>query len=98
MDTVYLALGVFQWKTTSELGTVQSYAPPYIVSISQYELYVLYWNVHKGVSNLEGESNAMARGAMDERGITKSTGNISEPVEKFSIPVFLILTVGLVMM
>ena len=40
----------------------------------------------------------MARGAMDERGITNSTGNIFEPVEKLSIPVFLILTVGLVMM
>ena len=25
---MYLALGVFQWKTPSELGTEQNYAPP----------------------------------------------------------------------
>ena len=34
MDTVYSAIEVFQWKTSS------------IVAISKYELYVLYWNVH----------------------------------------------------
>ena len=38
MDTVYLALDVFQWKTPSELGTEQNYAPPYIVAIPKYEL------------------------------------------------------------
>ena len=42
MDTVYLALGVFRWKTPSELGTEQDYAPPYIVAISKYKLDVLY--------------------------------------------------------
>ena len=42
MDAVYLALGVFQWKTPSEIGTGQNYAPPYIVAISKYELDVLY--------------------------------------------------------
>ena len=46
MDTVYLALDVFQWKTPSELGTEQNYAPPYIVAISKYVLDVLYWNVY----------------------------------------------------
>ena len=52
MDTVYLALDVFQWKTPIELGTEQNYAPLYIVAILKYELYVLYWNVH--ISNLKG--------------------------------------------
>ena len=62
MNTVYLALDVFQWKTTSELGTAQSYAPPYIVAISRYELYVLYWNVHKRVSNLEDGTQCHGQG------------------------------------
>ena len=54
MDTVYLALDVLKWKTPSELGTEQNYAPRYIVIISKCELYVLHWNVHIRVSNLEG--------------------------------------------
>ena len=32
MDTVFLPLDVFQWKTPSELGTGQNYAPPYMYS------------------------------------------------------------------
>ena len=36
MDTVYLALGVFRWKTPSELRTEQNYAPPYIdITVSE---------------------------------------------------------------
>ena len=41
MDTVYLALCVFQLKTPNELGTKHNYAR-YIVAISKYELDVLY--------------------------------------------------------
>ena len=60
MDTVYLAFGVFQWKTPIELCAVKNYAP-YIVAISKYELHVLYWNEHKRVSTYKGESSALAR-------------------------------------
>ena len=52
MDTVYLALDVFRQKTANELGTVQNYAPLYIV---EYKISnsMYYTRLYIQVSNLE---------------------------------------------